>query len=338
MGMRVKLSHNTIKIMFGPSAMTSNQHHIWNGRTSADPVGGDPFSHRISMNMWEWARSILLSCTLAPIRMFFISITVLLSWAVSSLALCGITDDELTTRPLTSWRATIKEVARAFGRISLRFCGFHRVSVRGTRASSEEAPILVVAPHSTFFDAFAAFWGGGEMPYVVSREENKNLPLIGKCIKCAQAICVSREDPKSRQHTVQEIIRRSNSCSSTRATWPQLMIFPEGSTGNRQALMAFKPGAFCPGKPVQPVILRYPNNIDTVTWTWNQPHGALAVMWLTLSQTYSKAEMEFLPVYHPSKEEMEDPKLYASNVRDVMAAALGIPTSDATFEDVKKLY
>ena len=302
---------------------------------NAQPTAEDPFSHKITMNTWQWARSIIFCCTLAPLRIFFISITVLLSWAVSSFALLGITDEELTLCPLKSWRAIIKDMARALGRISLRFCGFHSISVKGRRVSCGEAPILVVAPHSTFFDAFAAFWGGGEMPYVVSREENKHLPFVGKCIKCAQAVCVSREDPKSRQQTVQEIIRRANSCN-TQVAWPQLMIFPEGSTGNRRALMTFKPGAFCPGKPVQPVVLRYPNNIDTVTWTWDQPHGALAVMWLTLSQAYSRAEMEFLPVYHPNKEEVKDPKLYASNVRDVMAAALGVTTNDATFEDVKK--
>ena len=39
--------------------------------------------------------------------------------------------------------------------------------------------------------------------------------------------------------------------------WPQLMIFPEGSTSNRKALMSFKPGAFVPGKPVQPILIRY---------------------------------------------------------------------------------
>ena len=37
--------------------------------------------------------------------------------------------------------------------------------------------------------------------------------------------------------------------------WPQLMIFPEGSTSNRKALMSFKPGAFVPEKPVQPILI-----------------------------------------------------------------------------------
>ena len=41
-----------------------------------------------------------------------------------------------------------------------------------------------------------------------------------------------------------------------KGSWPQLMIFPEGSTSNRRALMTFAPGAFNPGKTVQPVVLR----------------------------------------------------------------------------------
>jgi len=93
-----------------------------------------------------------------------------------------------------------------------------------------------------------------------------------------------------------------------------------------------------PGKPVQPVLIRYPNEVDTVTWTWNQTHGAKSVLWLTLAQPFSRASIEYLPVYTPSSEEKENPILYAANVRDVMAAALKVPTCDLNFEEVKKLY
>jgi lysophosphatidylcholine acyltransferase/lyso-PAF acetyltransferase len=120
--------------------------------------------------------------------------------------------------------------------------------------------------------------------------------------------------------------------------WPQLLIFPEGSTSNGQALMTFKPGAFYPGKPVQPIVLRYPNAVDTTTWTWNQSHGAMSVLWLTLAQLHTNAEMEFLPVYYPSEAEKADAKLYAANVRAVMAAAMGVPTVDFTFEEAKARY
>lgn len=45
----------------------------------------------------------------------------------------------------------------------------------------------------------------------------------------------------------------------------------------------------------------------------------LKLLWLTLTQPYSYCEIEFLPVYVPNEEEKRDPKLFANNVRAVMA-------------------
>ena len=46
----------------------------------------------------------------------------------------------------------------------------------------------------------------------------------------------------------------------------------------------------------------------------------------------------FFSVYEPNAEEIEDPKLFAKNVRAVMAKALKVPTNDMTFEQVKQTY
>ena len=58
------------------------------------------------------------------------------------------------------------------------------MKVKGRRAARAQAPILLVAPHSTFYDAFAALWDDDrknrETPYVVSRCENMLAPLLGK--------------------------------------------------------------------------------------------------------------------------------------------------------------
>ena len=78
--------------------------------------------------------------------------------------------------------------------------------------------------------------------------------------------------------------------------------------------------------------------MDTVTWTWNQQHGSKSVLWLTLTQPFTRASLEFLPVYQPSTEEIANPKLFGSNVQQVMAKALQVPTSDLTFEEVKQIY
>ena len=46
---------------------------------------------------------------------------------------------------------------------------------------------------------------------------------------------------------------------------------------------------------------------------------SLKLLWFTLTQVHSNCEVEFLPVYVPSEEEKNDPKLYANNVRSVMS-------------------
>jgi len=48
-------------------------------------------------------------------------------------------------------------------------------------------------------------------------------------------------------------------------------------------------------------------------------HVSLELLWLTMTQVYTYCELEFLPVYVPTEEEKCNPKLFASNVRDVMA-------------------
>ena len=81
------------------------------------------------------------------------------------------------------WNVQISKLCKPFSYkyLNFRVTGFHIVETKGELASFEEAPVLVCAPHSTFFDGFAVFWSG--LPYIVSRNENRQLPLIGKCIE-----------------------------------------------------------------------------------------------------------------------------------------------------------
>ncbi|XP_043287363.1 lysophosphatidylcholine acyltransferase 2 isoform X3 [Venturia canescens] len=206
--------------------------------------------------------------------------------------------------------------------------GGMKIVVRGKQAARNEAPILVVAPHSTFIDGGIVYVAG--FPSIIVRTESGLNPFVGKLINYTQPVYVWRDDPNSRQNTVKEIIERATS----KEDWPQVMIFPEGTCTNRSCLITFKCGAFYPGVPVQPVCIRYPNKLDTVTWTWEGP-GALKLLWLTLVQLSSSCEIEFLPVYRPSEAEKMDPKLYANNVRRVMAEALQIPVSDYTYDDCR---
>uniref|UniRef100_A0A3B5LE97 Lysophosphatidylcholine acyltransferase 4 n=1 Tax=Xiphophorus couchianus TaxID=32473 RepID=A0A3B5LE97_9TELE len=125
----------------------------------------------------------------------------------------------------------------------------------------------------------------------------------------------SRKDPESRKEAVVKLNERLTS----KGYWPQMLMFPEGTTTNGRALIKFKPGAFLAGVPVQPVLLRYPNKV-------------VSALWHTASQFYTNMTVEYLPVYNPSEEEKKDPSLYADNVQRLMAKALGVPATDHVME------
>uniref|UniRef100_H2LKA7 Lysophosphatidylcholine acyltransferase 1 n=1 Tax=Oryzias latipes TaxID=8090 RepID=H2LKA7_ORYLA len=261
--------------------------------------------------------------TLFPIRLFMAAFMMLLAWPFAFLATIG--RSETTVEPQCLWRRLVDVILKLIMRAMWFAGGFHWMTIKGQRALPTEAPILTLAPHSSYFDAIPVTM---TMSSIVMKAESKDIPLWGTLIKYIRPVFVSRSDQNSRKKTVEEIKRRAHS----RGEWPQIMIFPEGTCTNRSCLITFKPGAFIPAVPVQPVVIRYPNKLDSITWTWQGP-GAFAILWLTLCQLHNEFVIEFLPIYTPSEEEKKNPALFAVNVRRVMAQALGVPITDYSFED-----
>lgn len=292
--------------------------------------GVNPLHHRVKPNFFDYLRIALLALTLFPIRFASAFLCFLLSYLVSRVGLLGAD----LSKPLQGWRGCLRTMVYWLGRLCLFCSGFHRIKITGHQSTKDEAPVLVAAPHSSFFDAILVFASG--FPYMVNRVENQSIPLMGPCIQFNQTIFVSREGADSRSKAVNMIKERVLSP----LPWPQFVLWPEGTCSNRKALMHFKPGAFIPGAPVQPVLIKYhvPEHMDTVTWTWDQPHGALTCIFLTLTHWSLSSELEFLPVYHPSEEEKADPQLYADNVRALMASKLEVPLCSLTFAEAKEKF
>uniref|UniRef100_A0A3Q2QXF4 Lysophosphatidylcholine acyltransferase 1 n=1 Tax=Fundulus heteroclitus TaxID=8078 RepID=A0A3Q2QXF4_FUNHE len=68
--------------------------------------------------------------------------------------------------------------------------------------------------------------------------------------------------------------------------------------------------------------------------SWPQVwYSHTAILWLTLCQPHNAVEIEYLPIYYPSMKERDDPALFASNVRTLMAKALEVPLTDLSFDD-----
>ncbi|KAH9361867.1 hypothetical protein HPB48_003724 [Haemaphysalis longicornis] len=222
-----------------------------------------------------------------------------------------------------AYRRAIQTVSRDCVLLCVRSAGIV-VRTVGRPMPTPEAPILVAAPHSSFFDTVAAMHGC-PVPSAVVRSKSKGMfflsstsaslsllshtvvgllslpgrsePLTGHVwalavcpaaiLNFTQPVYVKRSDPNSRQNTVREIIRRATS----KDPWSQVIIFPEGTCTNRTCLISFKLGAFVPGVPVQPVLIRYPNELNTLIWTWDGP-SALQTLWLTLCQLKTHMEIE----------------------------------------------
>ncbi|XP_034748474.1 lysophosphatidylcholine acyltransferase 1 [Etheostoma cragini] len=286
-------------------------------------VARNPFVHKLKFTMTEKIKIGLMSVTVFPVRLLLVSFLMLLAWPFAFTAALGRSDFVIEPQPW--WRRFIDLCLRVIMR-AMWFCGgFHWIKVKGERAAASEVPILTVAPHSSYFDAIPVTM---TMCSIVTKLESKSIPVWGTLISYIRPVFVFRSDQDSRRKTVEEINRRAQSGGE----WPQIMIFPEGTCTNRSGLILFKAGAFIPGLPVQPVVLRYPNKLDTVTWTWQGP-AAFKILWLTLCQPHNPMEIEYLPIYTPSNEEKKNPALFANNVRKLMAKALELPLTDLSFDD-----
>uniref|UniRef100_A0A8C1ZAQ6 Lysophosphatidylcholine acyltransferase 2 n=1 Tax=Cyprinus carpio TaxID=7962 RepID=A0A8C1ZAQ6_CYPCA len=238
------------------------------------PAVINPFVNDLKLTKADTIKCFLLGIILVPLRGIFLLLVLMFMWPVSVMitfrqSLKGAVE------PMTGWRRFMhKRVMTFLSRLYFFGMGF-RVVVKGKQASSVEAPILAVAPHSSFFDAIVCIETG--LPSTVSRSESLEAPIFGRFLRCVQPVLVSRKDPDSRRNTILEIERRAKSGGH----WPQVLIFPEGTCTNRSCLITFKQGAFVPGVPVQPVLIRYPNKL----------------LLLTLCQLYTTVEVEVCEKY-----------------------------------------
>ncbi|CAL1584410.1 unnamed protein product [Knipowitschia caucasica] len=286
-------------------------------------ISKNPFISKVELTTAQKVQIGLMSVTVFPVRLLLGLFFMMVAWAFCYLG--SLEGSELKVEKKTLRKRILDVCVRLSMRTLWFCCGFHWLKVKGKMADVSEAPILVVAPHSAFFDAIPV---SETLCTFVTKESGKNVPVWGTIIQYVKPVYVSRADQDSRKRTVEEIKRRVTSGEP----WPQVMVFPEGTCTNRAGLISFKAGAFIPGLPVQPVVLRYPNKLDTVTWTWQGP-GGLKILWLTLCQLHNAFEIEYLPVYTPSQEEKENPALFANNVRMLMAKALDAPPIDLYFDD-----
>ena len=79
--------------------------------------------------------------------------------------------------------------------------------------------------------------------------------------------------------------------------YPLFIVAPEGTTKHTHCLLTFAKGAFAPGLPVMPVLLKYSSVNFNLGW------GIVYTAWhffRMCNQYVNHLEVEVLPIYRPS--------------------------------------
>jgi len=285
----------------------------------------NPFIHKLNFTKLQKLQIAFMSVTIAPIRLALAIFAFILTWLSSLIATVGIAVP--FQEPASPFRFMLCGIVRKLGRLVFFFFGFHKIEFRGIRASAKDAPIGILVPHVGMFDTIA-FFAADPLPSSIAPALILKLFFAAPISLAFHSVFVARDDPDSKRKTLLEVKRRIRGSEK----WPQLYLFPEGTCTNAKALVRFKSGAFAPGCPVQPIMIEYLNDMNTFIWTEAEV-PAIKVVWYSLCQWSNKVRITYLPVYYPDKEEKSNAKLFANNVRRMMADAFNLPITDHTFED-----
>jgi 1-acyl-sn-glycerol-3-phosphate acyltransferase len=262
-------------------------------------------------------------------------------------------------KPLSKPRQYIAHFATILClRVILFLCGFGHIREINKHNFCRQAP-LVVSNHVAGMDIFVAMYCLSPVSFV-AKADVANIPFIGYYARAVRCLFVDRTSDQRASVSVRINERiesnaaltlgaanraaRSSaargsrskaaqafSAGATEATcWPRICLFPEGTTTNTGCVIKFKTGAFRPGAPVQPMVIRYkfrhfhPSDAEIPTYQ---------LVFLAMCQFVNRVEVEYLPVYNPSPAERADPVLFASHVRAEMAHAMRVPMRDFTWPD-----
>ncbi len=119
----------------------------------------NPFVHTMNLTLNDRIKCYLLTVLLLPLRAVCVILCFLTAYLLVCLGTAGLSNEELARKPMAGWRKILSRLITTVLRFLFWFIGL-RVRVIGRQASRKEAPILVIAPHSTFLDTFVAVWTG----------------------------------------------------------------------------------------------------------------------------------------------------------------------------------
>jgi 1-acyl-sn-glycerol-3-phosphate acyltransferase len=179
---------------------------------------------------------------------------------------------------------------------------------------------LVVANHVSWIDIMAVHAVCPEARFV-SKAEVQRWPLVNRLIDCAGTLYLERERKRDALRVVHQI-------ADTLRAGGTVAAFPEGTTGDGQALLPFHANllqaAISTDTPVQPVALRYADAEHAVSPAalWLGETTLMGSLWMLACGDRLRAHVRVLP---PMGTAHADRRALAAHLRATIAEALQAP-------------
>eukprot|EP00331_Platyophrya_macrostoma_P032511 CAMPEP_0176458272 /NCGR_PEP_ID=MMETSP0127-20121128/32489_1 /TAXON_ID=938130 /ORGANISM="Platyophrya macrostoma, Strain WH" /LENGTH=257 /DNA_ID=CAMNT_0017848799 /DNA_START=25 /DNA_END=794 /DNA_ORIENTATION=+ len=182
-------------------------------------------------------------------------------FSMLSLVVCGILCGVLTIgqdlkKEIPAWRKfLIRGVTQSLPRLMLYLFGIYRIERKYHKITDYDPTYpkefldrkppttvpIAVSNHISFLDIFY-FMICRHYPCFLAMKEVASWPIVGWIATVRQAVFVNREDRTAKDAVIEVIKTRVRDIQSGRK-FPPMIIFPEGTTSNGQAVMVFKKGA-----------------------------------------------------------------------------------------------
>ena len=160
----------------------------------------------------------------------------------------------------------------------------------------------------------------------LTHDDWRNLPM-GTCfVDYADMVLIGDPNRAEGQSVTDELVARARDPRRR-----MMAVAPEGTLSNGSCLLKFRTGAFAAMAPVLPVVLRYPFRHHNPAWTLDVT--PFVKVFRILTQFVTPVELQFLPLVRPADVGATTPAEFARGVREVMAAALGVPTVEQSKDD-----
>lgn len=295
----------------------------------------NPFENEAPWTPYEQAKAVVVGITLFLVRLATFLLAVASQALVARVASLGnpLKNDRgcwYHGQPLSPWRRLLIKPIRWTNWLFLFSLGFWHIRVDDRRKDKRKlANVLAAAPHMNPADPFIMAAAFPPFLSAVGKADLLELPFMGHTGVAGQGIFVDRKNPDSRLACKYAIAQRADPAW----TGLPLLIFPEGTTTNGKVLIQFKTGAFSPGQPVQPVLLQY--DCKHFNFSWSGKNGNLGMCLLRMMLQFANfCTVTILDTYDPSQAEINDPVLFANNVRALMAKQLSVPFTEHSYDDV----